>query len=808
QATPVNNTLDDGDVSVTVTATATGFAPDDVAVSITDDDAAALTLTVSPESAAESAGSGAVTFTLSRNSGDVSQALTVNLSSANTSRLTVPATATIPAGQASVTFAGTAVDDSIVNASLTVLVTASATGFVNGTGTVTLTDNDAAAFSLTATPLSLSESDTSPVKFTLQRTGADLSQAVTVQLLSGSTSRFAVPASVTISAGFNQVSFDGNVVNNTAADGNASVSISASAAGYATGQTSVTVNDDEASGPTLALSLSKSALPENAGSDASVLTVTRSNASTASALVVTLTSSNTTRISVPASVTIPAGQTSTTAAIATIDNTAIDGSPTIVMTASATGFANQQTSLIVVDNENAVLSLAFPQTTVPEDAGTLAGTVTSSITSSSDLVVSLAYSDPTVISGPSTVTIPAGQTSTPVTLTVVNGGVLTGSAKAKVAAAAVGAALDVEEITVNDVDDVSITTNISSNTFVQSNGTVITRNSSFVITGTTVPNANITVDSDGDGAYDDASLTADSSGAYSLNVTLTNTNANRGENQIRIRSANGPEFGDTAVNAHLAVGTVVRFATNAGNYDVELLDTAAPGTVANFLAYMNSPKYDNLIVHRSVSDFVVQAGGFTVNNGQITPVTPNAAITNEFKAENSNLRGTLSMAQQAGQPNSGTSQWFVNVANNSFLDNAQHTVFGRVIGTGMSVVDAINDIPVRNINTLYGQTALAEVPLRNPAPVGTQISGTVTTISGSAVITGVGTQFTSQLSAGDSIKIGGTLFFVQSIQSDTSLTLKSSVSFGATLLTVLRDVVPEDADFVVFSDISKILDVI
>lgn len=166
------------------------------------------------------------------------------------------------------------------------------------------------------------------------------------------------------------------------------------------------------------------------------------------------------------------------------------------------------------------------------------------------------------------------------------------------------------------------------------------------------------------------------------------------------------------------------------------------------------------------------------------------------------------MAQLGGQPNSGTSQWFVSTGNNSNLDAAQHTVFGRVIGTGMTVVDSINNLTSRNLNSIYGTSALNEVPLLNFNPANTALTGTVATTSGSAVVTGTGTLFTTQLQVGDSLRIGSTLFFVQSIQSNTSLTLKTNAASTASGLTAVFDVVPNDADFVIFSNISEILTLI
>jgi peptidyl-prolyl cis-trans isomerase A (cyclophilin A) len=138
-----------------------------------------------------------------------------------------------------------------------------------------------------------------------------------------------------------------------------------------------------------------------------------------------------------------------------------------------------------------------------------------------------------------------------------------------------------------------------------------------------------------------------------------------------------------------AAATTVRFDTSLGSFDVELFDTTAPITVANFLDYLNDGDYVDSFVHRSVPGFVIQGGGFRVVSGAVQAVPTEPPIQNEFDA--SNLRGTIAMARVAGQVNSATSQWFVNLGDNSALDSVDEgfTVFGEVIGDGMDVVDAI-----------------------------------------------------------------------------------------------------------------------
>ncbi len=155
-------------------------------------------------------------------------------------------------------------------------------------------------------------------------------------------------------------------------------------------------------------------------------------------------------------------------------------------------------------------------------------------------------------------------------------------------------------------------------------------------------------------------------------------------------------------------GTVVQFDTVLGKYNIELFDDT-PLTKANFLAYIEAGQYNNTIIHRSIKDFVIQGGGF-VSSIPIGEVQTRAPVRNEYRR--SNLRGTLAMAKQANNPDSATSQWFVNLANNSAnLDNQNggFTVFARVLGNGMNVVDGIANVPTYNLdNGRY-----TDFPLRN-----------------------------------------------------------------------------------------------
>lgn len=148
----------------------------------------------------------------------------------------------------------------------------------------------------------------------------------------------------------------------------------------------------------------------------------------------------------------------------------------------------------------------------------------------------------------------------------------------------------------------------------------------------------------------------------------------------------------------------VRVQTTMGAIDMSLLPDA-PVTIANFAAYARGGDYTDVFFHRnawlnSTMPFVIQTGGFRwPPTAGIQAVASRGAIVNEFSGTRSNLRGTVAMAKLGGDPNSATSQWFVNMGNNAAnLDtqNGGFTVFARVTGPGMASADRIAALP--NVN--------------------------------------------------------------------------------------------------------------
>ena len=134
--------------------------------------------------------------------------------------------------------------------------------------------------------------------------------------------------------------------------------------------------------------------------------------------------------------------------------------------------------------------------------------------------------------------------------------------------------------------------------------------------------------------------------------------------------------------------SLIRFETSHGAFTVELFAKEAPATVENFLRYVDEQHFDGSIFHRIVPGFVIQGGGL---DAQFHNKRTHAPIRNEAKNGLKNLRGTLSMAR-TGEVDSATSQFFVNLSDNAFLDHSArdfgYAVFGRVT-EGMDVIDKI-----------------------------------------------------------------------------------------------------------------------
>ncbi len=194
---------------------------------------------------------------------------------------------------------------------------------------------------------------------------------------------------------------------------------------------------------------------------------------------------------------------------------------------------------------------------------------------------------------------------------------------------------------------------------------------------------------------------------FNCKVTAT------GSMPVTVRAANGDVIHQTTLTVP---NPQVALSTSQGAITLELNPTAAPVSVDNFLAYVQSGYYKDTLFHRVISGFVVQGGGFTA--GMVKKEGQRAPITLESQNGLRNLRGTVAM-DRTDAPNSATSEFFVNLVDNAFLDyrseadekpNPGYAVFGSVV-SGLEVVDAIatqatgsrngfNDVPLTDIRIL------------------------------------------------------------------------------------------------------------
>ncbi|MBM0106998.1 peptidyl-prolyl cis-trans isomerase [Steroidobacter sp. S1-65] len=155
----------------------------------------------------------------------------------------------------------------------------------------------------------------------------------------------------------------------------------------------------------------------------------------------------------------------------------------------------------------------------------------------------------------------------------------------------------------------------------------------------------------------------------------------------------------------------VRVETTLGNFVIELDPQRSPLTVAAFLEYVNAGHYTDTIFHRVIGNFVVQGGGFDTNNVE-KPTRD--GVPNESGNGLSNRRGTVGLAR-TGNPHSGTSQFYVNLADNAALDPQPsrwgYAVFGHVV-EGMNVVDDIGAVATGSVGPFDSDAPLQPIVIK------------------------------------------------------------------------------------------------
>lgn len=164
------------------------------------------------------------------------------------------------------------------------------------------------------------------------------------------------------------------------------------------------------------------------------------------------------------------------------------------------------------------------------------------------------------------------------------------------------------------------------------------------------------------------------------------------------------------VNSVYAESRVI-LQTPLGDVHIELFDDSTPQTVANFLNYVRDGDYEKSFIHRSIPGFVIQGGGYTFLEDTVHDIPTDPPVINE--PGHSNVRGTIAMAKLGGDPDSATSQWYINLTDNSDpldADNGGYTVFGQVIGDGMDIIDDLAELEVWNAGSPFENLPLIDYP--------------------------------------------------------------------------------------------------
>ncbi|MEI8196208.1 MAG: hypothetical protein WCI73_09895, partial [Phycisphaerae bacterium] len=268
--------------------------------------------------------------------------VTVTLISSDPARLTVPATWTVPAGQMSVSFPITLIDNNLLDGPEQVSVHATATGYMAGGGTMTVHDDETAILTA-ALPPTAREGDGAVTGVITASAAPTRDLAVT--LSSSLPGRATVPATIILKAGQTTANFSLNIIDNTVIDGTQSVTVNAGMDNWTGGTAALDVQDNDA---TITVTLPASGWEGQTLSGAGTV---RLGGTLTSNLVVTLGSSDTTELTVPASVTVLAGQTTATFNLSLLADGQRDGAQTATVTATAPGLTDGNSSLVVHDSD-------------------------------------------------------------------------------------------------------------------------------------------------------------------------------------------------------------------------------------------------------------------------------------------------------------------------------------------------------------------------------------------------------------------------------------------------------------------------
>lgn len=374
-------------------------------------------------------------------SGDYTADLVVSLSTSLAGQLNIPATVTIPANQSAFAFNVTPVNNTVLDGSRDVDITASAVTYTNATKTITVLDDEIPTLTAQLSKNSATEGET--ITLTITR---DLvtSQPLTVSLSTNKPMQWTFPASVVIPANAASANVSLSITDDKIPELKSDAIIYASSAGVTTGQVTATIIDNDI--PQVSLEILSDTVSESAGIYATWGVITRVKGD--DNITLNLSASPANALFFPASIYLPKGAVSQKFNIGVIDNGDVDGYRKITMSGSVFISACNcgttpdnggvvSANLVIADNDGPSLSVSVLPVSLPEgklNAGTL--TISRNTPTTNDLAVTISHNDPTEVSIQTSATIPAGQKSVQVPINTINDNIEDGNQMVSIQASA------------------------------------------------------------------------------------------------------------------------------------------------------------------------------------------------------------------------------------------------------------------------------------------------------------------------------------------------------------------------------------
>ncbi|MFO1064608.1 MAG: peptidoglycan DD-metalloendopeptidase family protein [Pirellulales bacterium] len=351
-----------------------------------------------------------------RRAAPTDQPLTVTLTSSEVATLRVPTTITIPAGSDGITFFLETVSDTVMEPKRIVTVSATAPGFNQALNTLDVVDRPALAISLDSSEV---DGETGSTVLTVTRTETDLWKPIVVDLVSSHPEDLAIPATLTIPANSQAATLRVSPTPGRPTQRPTVVTLTAASADYQSSTTTLNIIDSRK----LQLQLDSSVIKENGG--AATMTIRRATPNIDNALTVNLTVNDSTEAGVPATAIIPAGSRTVSVLVTAIDDSLLDGSQLVILTASADQYVDSSISMQVTDFET--LDLFLDASEASEHGGLVSATIRRN---NSDilrpLTVRIRSSDLTEANVPQSIAIPSGQESASFTITCADDSILDG----------------------------------------------------------------------------------------------------------------------------------------------------------------------------------------------------------------------------------------------------------------------------------------------------------------------------------------------------------------------------------------------